>query len=413
MAKERLTSRQVDTFGRGRYADGAGLYLIVSESGARKWQARFTLNGKRAWMGLGTAKGSNLAKARAANERWQEVARDGHDPRKAREAERVAERIALQGVPTFSSVAGRYIRAHRHGWKNRKHQRQWVRTLKTYARPAIGSLAVDEITTEHVLHILQPIWTSKTETAKRVQGRIENILDYAAAHGNRDQFNPARWRGHLDKLLPRPSKVARKRHQPAMPYTQVPAFISELTDNSSISAAALRFLILTATRTSEVLFATWDEIDLGSAAVWKIPAARMKAGREHRVPLSDPAVALLQGLPRVGGNPYAFPGVRQGRPLGTMALLEMMRGLGFGVGGTHGYAVPHGFRSSFRDWGEETTGFSARVLEAALAHVVRDKTEAAYQRGDLFEKRRELMNAWAGFVTRQPAQVVRLSGAAK
>jgi integrase len=242
--------------------------------------------------------------------------------------------------------------------------------------------------------VLAPIWNEKTETAKRVQGRMENVLDYAAARKWRDAANPARWRGHLDKLLPRPAKVRAVRHQPALDYRDLPAFMSELRALSSVSARALEFLILTACRTSEVLLADWSEIDL-DAAVWTIPAERMKARAAHRVPLSPAALEALGALPRIDGHPFVFPGARHLRPLSNMALLQCMRGMGYGVNGTRGDAVPHGFRSSFRDWAGEVSSFPRDVCEMALAHVIESKTEAAYRRGDLFEKRRRMMADWA------------------
>ena len=269
----------------------------------------------------------------------------------------------------------------------------------------MGSKRVDIIVTEDVLKILTPIWTTKTETAKRVQGRVENILDYAAAHKYRDPLNPARWRGHLDKLLPKPARVKQVTHHPAMPHTEVPAFMAELSDNSSVSALALRFLILTATRTNEVLHAQWQEIDR-EPAVWAIPADRMKTRREHRVPLSDAAIAVLQALPCLEGNPYLFPGARHGHPLSNMALLLLMRGMGYGASGERGHYVPHGFRSSFRDWSGEVSSFPRDVAEMALAHVIENKVEAAYRRGDLFAKRRKMMQEWADYVGKPQAEVI-------
>jgi integrase len=256
---------------------------------------------------------------------------------------------------------------------------------------------VDAVTTAHIISILQPIWTIKMETAKRVQGRIENILDFAAAHKYRDPMNPARWRGHLDKLLPKPSRVKTVNHHPAMPYDDLPVFMAELSKKSvSVSALALRYLILTATRTSEVLKVQWSEIDQG-AAIWIIPAGRMKTKREHRVPLSDVAMDILNALPRITGNPYVFPGARKGQSLSNMSLLELMRGMGYGVNCNRGDYVPHGFRSSFRDWSGEVSSYPRDVAEIALAHTVGNKVEAAYQRGDLFTKRRAMMQDWPDF----------------
>lgn len=391
MAIHKLTPRKVSTAGPGKYEDGGGLRLVVSDAGAKKWVLRFTIDGRRREMGLGSYPDVGLAEAREKATEYRKQAKAGVDPIEARQ-------IEPEEIPTFTSCAARYIQAHRRGWKNTKHARQWVSTLKSYARPEIGTKRVDTIATEEILKILSPIWTNKTETAKRVQGRIENILDYAAAHKYRDPLNPARWRGHLDKLLPKPSRVKKVNHHPAMPYSEVPAFMTELSGKSSISAHALRFLILTATRTSEVLRAQWNEIDL-EAAVWAVPAERMKARREHRVPLSKAAIAILDALPRIQGNPYLFPGTRHVQPLSSMALLQLMRGMGYGVEGKRGNYVPHGFRSSFRDWSGEVSSFPRDVAEMALAHVIENKVEAAYRRGDLFTKRSKMMQEWAAFIT--------------
>ncbi|KAE8440091.1 tyrosine-type recombinase/integrase [Vreelandella piezotolerans] len=393
MAIHKLSPRKVATAGPGKHEDGGGLRLVVSGGGAKKWVLRFTLKGKRREMGLGSFPDTGLADARRKAEHYRRLAKDGADPIQARDAEQQET-----STPTFTSCAARYIQSHRRSWRNAKHARQWVSTLKTYARPVIGNMPVDEIDTQDIVSILNPIWTSKTETAKRVQGRIENVLDYASAHKYRDEANPARWRGHLDKLLAKPSRVKRVSHHPAMPYDEVAAFMAELQGYTSISSKALQFLILTATRTSEVLRTEWPEIDLENTT-WTIPAERMKARREHRVPLSTQAVSLLSDLPRVQGNPYVFPGARLGRPLSNMAMLQLMRGMGYGVGGKRGDYVPHGFRSSFRDWSGEVSSYPRDVAEMALAHTIENKVEAAYRRGDLFEKRRSMMQDWSDFIT--------------
>ena len=398
MPIHKLAPRKITTAGPGKYEDGGGLRLVVAGSGAKKWVLRFTIDGKRREMGLGSFPDVGLAAARDQAAAYRKQAKTGVDPIEAR-------RTGIETTPTFTTCAARYIRAHRRGWKNAKHARQWVSTLKTYARPVVGSKWVDTIATEDVLNILTPIWTTKTETAKRLRGRIENILDYAAAHQYRDPLNPARWRGHLDKLLPKPAQVKKVTHHPAMPHTEVPAFMVELSDNDSVSALALRFLILTATRTSEVLHAQWHEIDR-EAAVWTVPADRMKAGRDHRVPLSDAAMMVLQALPCLEGNPYLFPGARHGHPLSNMALLRLMRGMGYGARGERGNYVTHGFRSSFRDWSGEVSSFPRDVAEMALAHVIENKVEAAYRRGDLFTKRRKMMQEWAAYVGKPLAEVI-------
>lgn len=323
------------------------------------------------------------------------MVKQGTDPLETRLLhEKEAHKVAV----TFTSCAARYIKAHRRSWRNAKHARQWISTLKTYARPTIGNKPINSISTQDVLEVLKPIWTSKNETAKRVQGRIENILDYASAHDYRDPVNPARWRGHLDKLLPKPSRVQKVIHHPAMPYDQVVDFLNTVQEYKSMSSQALQFLILTATRTSEVLNAEWDEVDSANA-IWTIPANRMKANREHRVPLSSQSLSILSALPRLKDNPHVFPGMRYGRPLSNMSLLQFMRGLGYGPNGDKGNYVPHGFRSSFRDWTGEVTSYPRDVAEMALAHTIENKVEAAYRRGDLFEKRLVMMQDWADYIT--------------
>lgn len=381
----KLTARKAATAPPGKHDDGDGLRLYVSPSGARKWVYRFMLNGRRREAGLGSLSEISLAQAREKAADSRRLISQGIDP---------IDHKAPATVPTFTQCAARYIRAHRHGWSNPKHARQWVATLKTYARPILGAKPVDAIATEDILLVLKPIWTNKTETAKRVQGRIENVLDYATAHQYRDASNPARWRGHLDQLLARPSTVKTVEHHPAMPYDRLPEFLCELASHSSISALALQWLILTATRTGETIGARWEEIDQ-EAAIWTIPAVRMKAKREHRVPLTGAVLEILARLPRLDGHLYLFPGARHGKSVSNMALLQLMRGMGYGVGGNRGAYVPHGFRSSFRDWAGEVSSFPREIAEAALAHVLENKVEAAYQRGDLLLKRRKLMEAWA------------------
>lgn len=390
----KLTARKVDTAKPGKHEDGDGLRLVVSKTGAKKWVLRFTLNGKRREMGLGSYPERSLTEARKKAADARTLVLNGLDPIEAGQSQ-------TPTVPTFTQAAARFVRNQRRGWSNPKHARQWVATLKTYARPVVGAKPVDSITTEDVLRVLQPIWTTKTETAKRVQGRLENVLDFAAAHKWRDQTNPARWRGHLDKILPKPTRVRAVTHHPAMPYTELPTFMQELTAKEGVSALALRFLILTACRTNEVLGAQWHEIDL-EAKVWTIPADRMKAKREHRVPLVPAALAILEALPRLDGNPHLFPGSRRQRPISNMAMLQLMRGMGYGVGGDRGAYVPHGFRSSFRDWAGEVSSHPRDVCEMALAHVIENKVEAAYRRGDLFEKRRAMMQEWADWCTNRP-----------
>ena len=374
--------------------DGDGLYLKIGKSGGASWIYRFRWDGKLRDMGLGSCSDISLSEARDLAAANRKLVKQGINPRDARlEKEKETKKVAI----TFTSCAARYIKAHRRSWRNAKHARQWVSTLKAYARPKIGEKPIEDISTQDVLGVLKPIWTDKNETAKRVQGRVENILDYAAAHGYRDPVNPARWRGHLDKLLAKPSKVQKVHHHPAMPYDKVADFMKSVQEYSSMSSKALQFLILTATRTSEVLNAEWSEIDSDNAT-WTIPAERMKANREHRVPLSQQSLAILTRLPRVNGNSHVFPGMKRARPLSNMALLQFMRGMGYGPSGEQGNFVPHGFRSSFRDWTGEITSYPRDVAEMALAHAIENKVEAAYRRGDLFEKRRAMMQEWADYV---------------
>jgi integrase len=298
----------------------------------------------------------------------------------------------LKHIVTFDEATERYIAAHESSWRNAKHRQQWRNTLSTYAGPMIGKMPVGDIVMDDVLRVLEPIWETKAETASRVRGRIENVLDWARVRGLRDGINPAAWRGQLAHLLPARNKARSVKHHPALPWRQLPQFMTELRDNTAISAKALAFTILTAMRTTEVIEAKWIEIDI-EAGVWTVPKERMKAGREHRVPLPKAAHAVLGALPLVDGNAYVFPGTRKGRPLSNMAMLELVRGLRPGL-------TVHGFRSTFRDWAAEATNFPRELAEAALAHVLGSATERAYQRGDLFEKRREMMTAWAEFAGR-------------
>ena len=295
---------------------------------------------------------------------------------------------------TFKQAAVAYIAAHEAGWRNAKHAAQWKSTLETYAYPVVGSLLVRDIDLTHVLAILEPLWKTKTETATRLRGRIEQVLDWATARGHRDGLNSARWRGHLDKMLARPSKVARVVHRAALPVAEVGSFMAALREADGVGARALEFAILTAARSGEVRGASWSEIDLDTAT-WTIPGERMKMGREHRVPLSGPAVKLLRALTRVAGSDLVFPAPRGGQ-LSDMTLTAVLRRMKIP-------AVPHGFRSTFRDWASERTNYPRDAAEMALAHAIGDKVEAAYRRGDLFDKRRRMMADWATFCGRLPA----------
>ena len=392
-----------------RYADGGGLYLQVKPGGARSWVFRGTALGQVRYVGLGSAAGPgalSLAEAReAAREKAKEAAAGiipVSDKRKLQREAKAAEQAARISSTTFRDAAESYLSLNEGGWKNDKHRKQWRSTLETYAYPYFGDFAVSEVATEHVMAALKPIWSDKPETANRVRGRIERILDAAKVEGLREGENPARWRGHLENVLPKPTKAKKRRnerlgrsgHHAAMPYGDVPAFMSELAAREGIAAMALEFTVLTAARTGETIGATWREIDL-EAAVWTIPAERMKAETEHTVPLSPRAVELLRKVQPLAEAKGAiakrplFP-TGHGGSLSSMAMLMQLRRMAKGL-------TVHGFRSSFRDWAAECTGFSHEVCEMALAHTIGNKAEAAYRRGALMPKRRKLMEAWADY----------------
>jgi integrase len=376
----KLTARKVQTAKPGKYSDGGNLYLIVADTGTRKWVLRFTWRGRAKEMGVGSATSVPLADARErAAEARHKIAR-GLNPIDARKRD--------GGIPTFGQMADEVLKALSPGFRNDKHKAQWKSTLETYAAPLRGR-PVDAITTDDVLAVLKPIWLEKAETASRVRGRIEKVLDAAKAKGFRDGENPARWRGHLDHLLPRRSKLARP-HHPAMPYEVAPEFIRNLREREGTAALALEFCILTAARSGEVLGLRWSEIDF-DRAVWTVPPARMKAGREHRVPLSGRAVAILRGLTASNQGEFAFAGRRLNKPLSGMAMDMILRRMNVTD------ATVHGFRSSFRDWAGNVSTFPREVIETALSHVVGDQAEQAYRRSDALEKRRQLMEAWASY----------------
>jgi integrase len=409
----RLTSLKVERAReRGMYADGGGLYLRVTEDGTKNWIYRYMLDGRPRWMGLGPLALYGLQEARAQALEARQLRHKGIDPIDTRRVRRAKARLDAAKAITFKECAESYIKAHRAGWRNGKHAGQWEATLKTYAEPTVGALPVQGVDTALVLKILEPLWTTKPETANRLRGRIENILDFAKAREWRDGENPARWRGHLDKLLPARSKVRKVEHHAALPYADLPAFLMRLREHQATAAQALEFAILTAARTGEVIAARWSEIDM-AGKVWTVPVNRMKAGKEHRVPLSERALAILEAAkpPRDAGDigpKFIFAGGKPGLPLSNMAFLMLLRRM------NRDDLTAHGFRSTFRDWCAERTSFPSEVAEMALAHAVADKVEAAYRRGDLFEKRRRLMEAWAEFLARAPAgksNVIALRGA--
>ena len=386
-----LTAVQIRALNKpGRYADGNGLYLKVTESGAKRWELRTVVRGKRCDIGLGGLKLVSLAEAREEAQKYRKLARDDGDPV-------AAKRRARKGVPTFKEAAESVHKEHAKAWKNAKHNDQWINTLKTYAFPVFGDRKVDQVQTPDVLKALTPVWLAKPETARRVRQRIGTVLDWAKAAGFRSGDNPV---GEISRALPR--QPDRRGHHAALPYTEVSTFLRKLHEAEPTSASlAFEFLILTAARTGEVLEAKWSEIDLDQAA-WTIPADRMKAGREHRVPLALRCIELLgQAKQLSAGSEFVFPGRSNDKPMSNMVLLMIVRRLEVDC-------TVHGFRSAFRDWASERTNFAREICEAALAHIVKDKTEAAYRRGDLFEKRRELMATWAAFATATDAEIIPL-----
>jgi integrase len=387
-----LTPLSVRNAKPGRHADGAGLHLLVKETGARSWVYRYMLRGKSRDIGLGAAgsDGISLAAARDLASALRLKVKAGTDPLEEREREATEALATAQAAQiasiTFKAVAEAYITTNEGSWRNDKHRQQWRNTLASYVYPVVGDLPVADVGTAHVLNILEPIWKDKPETASRIRGRIETVLDAAKARGYRDGENPARWRGHIAQILPARSRLTRGHHK-AMPYGSIPAFMAQLREREALAALALEFVILTATRTSEVLGATWAEVDL-EKAIWTVPASRMKAGKEHRIPLSQRAVEILEAVKPLQKE-NLFPAEKGGK-LSTMAMSMLLRRM-------KQDSTVHGFRSGFRDWAAECTGYAHEVCEMALAHVIGNKSEAAYRRGDMFDKRRRLMGDWATY----------------
>lgn len=374
----------------GYYADGGGLYLQVSRFGTKSWVFRYTLNKKRE-MGLGPIQEVSLKQAREAAAQCRALVREGIDPIADRQERKGRSKLEAARLITFKTCAEDYIRTNSAAWSNIKHAAQWASTLETYAYPTLGPLPVSMIETHHIVDVLTPIWPTKNETARRVRGRIEAVLDAAKVKGLRTGENPARWRGHLDKLLPKPSKVAAVTHHASLPYAQMGDLMRALRAKAGIAPMALEFLILTAARTNEVIGATFDELDLNKA-VWTIPADRMKAKREHRVPLSGRALEIARTMEGLRQSNYIFPGHRSGKGLSNMAFLQLLKRMDWS------HVTVHGFRSTFRDWAAEQTAYPADVVEMALAHSVGTQVQQAYLRTDLFEKRASLMRDWADYL---------------
>jgi integrase len=378
----------------GVYGDGGGLYLRVSASGAKSWIFRYMLDRRSHEMGLGATHAVNLVEARQKAADARNLCARGIDPLTSKNAAVAKRRLKEALEISFKDCAETYIAAHEKGWRNEKHRAQWKATLETYAYPVIGELSVASVDTALVTKILEPLWSAKPETASRLRGRIESVLNWAKARGYRDGENPARWRGHLDNLLPAIGKIRAVKHHAALPYEQIGAFVRELQTCDGVAARALEFAILTAARTSEVIGARWTEIDL-AAKIWKVPSSRMKGNREHRVPLSAYAIEILDKMRPMKTDGFVFVGANPDCALSSTAVLTVLRRIRREV-------TVHGFRSTFRDWAAERTNFSSEVAEMALAHAVADKVEAAYRRGDMFEKRRRLMQQWATFCNAPP-----------
>jgi integrase len=384
----RLTDRKVKTEKRpGLYADGGSLYMRVAEGGSKQWVFRFVVNGRLRDMGMGSVHTLSLAEAREKAREARKLRLEGKDPIDERNAQRGAAVATSAKQITFKECGEQYIREHAKKWTNPKHGEQWKSTLETYVYPVLGKLPVGTIDTPLVLKVLKPLWERAPVTASRVRGRIEQILGWATVHHYRSGPNPAQWRGHLQHALPALSQIAKIEHHAALPYTEISALMAKLPQNSSVVARCLEYIVLTAARMTEATDSTWDEIDLATAT-WTIPGSRTKNGEEHRVPLSAAAVAVLRQMQAIRTSVYVFPGLRAGRPVGRNAVWELGKTLGTTV---------HGLRSTFRDWAAERTNFPRELAEKALAHIVGDETERAYQRGDLLEKRRKLMDAWAEF----------------
>lgn len=380
-----LSAQKIKAAKPGRHGDGRGLFLYVKPSGTRSWMLRYQVQGRRRDLGLGAYPDVTLAMARERATEARQLIANGEDP--------IAKK--QQAKPkTFKDAALELIASKRHGWKNAKHAAQWTSTLESYVFPKIGQVQVSKIETADVISTLTPIWSDKPETANRVRQRIEAVIDYASALGIRTGDNPARWRGHLDHLLPKPKKVRAVKHHAALSHADIADFMSELSTRTGIAAQALGFTILTAARSGETRGMTWGEVDI-EKAMWTIPAQRMKAAKEHRVPLSNAAIALI-GPRRVGSALVFESEARPGKPISDMSMTAVLRRM------KRDDITVHGFRSTFRDWAGETTGFPREVIEAALAHGIKNKAEAAYARSDLFDKRRLLMEAWANTTASEP-----------
>lgn len=407
----KLTAKGITGVQRvGYHADGGNLYLQVSRFGTKAWVLRYMLDGKARWMGLGSVQDVTLAEARVKATEARKLVKQGLDPIDQRNKEKLTRLLEKAKVMTFDQCAAAFIAANKAGWKNAKHIAQWESTLATYASPIIGALRVQDIDTSLVMRVLAPIWHVKPETASRVRGRIESVIAWGTTTLKlRAGDNPARWDGNLDMLLPKRTKVAAVKHHAALPFAEIAAFVAQLKAQDGVAARALELLILTAARTGDVLGMQWAEVDMDHG-VWVIPAARMKADREHRVPLSTRAMKILREMAALNCDGYVFPGAKEGKGLSNMAMTAVLRRMG------RSDITVHGFRSTFRDWAAEVSNHQHEVAEMALAHLVGNKVEAAYRRGNLFKKRIKIMDDWARFCSgvqqSGKGNVVALRGAA-
>jgi integrase len=392
-----LTKKRVDNLkAPGRYFDEHGLYLQVMSPTNRSWILRYERQGRERWLGLGAVHTFDLKEARERARKARQQLADGIDPIDARNKDRAVQALEAARTITFEKAAQLYFDAHERQWRNAKHRAQFLSTLKAYAFPMIGRLPVAAIDTGQVLRVIEPIWHEKTETANRVRGRIESVLDWCTVRGYRTGDNPARWRGHLSEALPARGKIQKVEHHSALKFDDLPEFLADLSKREGVAARALEFTILTAARTGETIGAVWDEVDL-DAKVWTIPAGRMKSRKEHRAPLSDRALEILRALPRERGNSAVFIGAHKAA-LSNMAMASVIQRMG------RDDITVHGFRSTFRDWCAERTNFPNHVVEQALAHAIGGAVERAYMRSDLFVKRTRLMTDWAKFATTKPAE---------
>jgi integrase len=391
-AKMALTVKRIPQLPTGRHHDSHGLYLQVMPTGGRSWVLRYEVRGRERWMGLGPTHAFTLEEARQSARKTRQQLFEGIDPLDAKKAQRIALALEAARTISFGDAAKQYFDQHEAKWSSAKHAHQFWASLEMYAFPVIGKLPVASVDTGLILKILEPIWNERYQTASRLRGRVASVLDWATVRGFRTGTNPAQWKGHLAEVLPAKGEFTRVQHHTALPYADVSAFVAQLSQQHGIAPRAFEFLVLAAARTSEVLSARWSEFDFQNR-IWTIPPDRMKTRKLHRVPLTDRMIEILKALPREGGdNGLVFIGSKANAPLAKNTLSKL-------VGTMGADCTVHGFRSSFRTWSAESTAFPREIIEAALAHATGNAVELAYQRSDVIEKRRKLMEQWSSFVT--------------